>query len=77
MMELEQTFKCYSAIPGLSSKGGEISYIFYFIVFLVADKLFRAESDPSGKSSEGQFSIEKYVAGSSPQQWTKPHSLQR
>lgn len=59
-----RTFKHYSAIPGLSSKGGEISYVFYFIVFLVIDKekLFRAESNPS----EGQFSIEKYVAGSSP-----------
>lgn len=63
-----RTFKHYSAIPGLSSKGGEISYIFYFIVLLVTDKekLFRAEYDPSGKSSEGQFSIEKYVASSSP-----------
>lgn len=52
-----QTFK---VIPDLSSKRGEFSYSFCFLVFLTAGKeiLFRAEYDPSSKNSEAWFPIE-------------------
>lgn len=50
----------YKAIPGLSSKEGEFSYSFFFLVFLTTGKeiLFRADYDPSSKNSKAQFPIE-------------------